>query len=172
MMIIKCINCSKKFQINSDLIPSEGRTIQCGSCNYVWFFKKEKLVQNIEVNESNKINIQQTDSEEIKNIDQLSQTEITEEDIKIPNELKQTKIINEDLHADYFSNKTTKSKHRFSFVKLLSLLLVIIITFIGLLIVLDTFKTPLYNIFPKLEFFLFNLFETLIDVKLFIKDLF
>ena len=39
-MIIECINCSKKFEVNSDLIPIEGRTIQCGSCNHVWFFKK------------------------------------------------------------------------------------------------------------------------------------
>ena len=39
-MIIECINCSKKFDVNSDLIPSTGRTIQCGSCNHVWFYKK------------------------------------------------------------------------------------------------------------------------------------
>ena len=26
----------------SDLIPSEGRTIQCGSCNHVWFYKKDQ----------------------------------------------------------------------------------------------------------------------------------
>jgi len=40
-MIIECIKCSKKFEVNSDLIPSDGRTIQCGSCNHVWFFKKK-----------------------------------------------------------------------------------------------------------------------------------
>ena len=43
-MIIECINCDKKFEVNSDLIPSEGRTIQCGSCNHIWFFDK-----NIEI---------------------------------------------------------------------------------------------------------------------------
>ena len=37
-MIIECINCNKKFDVNSELIPSTGRTIQCGSCNHVWFF--------------------------------------------------------------------------------------------------------------------------------------
>ena len=41
-MIIECINCSKKFDVDSNLIPSEGRTIQCGSCNHVWFFKKKR----------------------------------------------------------------------------------------------------------------------------------
>ena len=38
-------------------------------------------------------------------------------------------------------------------------------------LVLDTFKSPLYNLFPKLEFLLFSLYETLKDVQLFIKDL-
>ena len=44
-MIIECINCSKKFKVNADLIPSEGRNIQCGSCNHIWFFKKEDQIQ-------------------------------------------------------------------------------------------------------------------------------
>src|SRR6056300_1660668 len=38
-MIIDCINCSKKFEVNASLIPDNGRTIQCGSCNHVWFYK-------------------------------------------------------------------------------------------------------------------------------------
>ena len=46
-----------------------------------------------------------------------------------------------------------------------------IISFVGLIIVLDTFKTPLYQLFPKLEILLFSLFEILKDIKLFIKDL-
>ena len=37
-MIIECVNCGKKFNVSSELIPPEGRTIQCGSCNHVWFF--------------------------------------------------------------------------------------------------------------------------------------
>ena len=39
-MIIRCINCDKKFNVDSELIPNEGRTIQCGSCNHIWFFNK------------------------------------------------------------------------------------------------------------------------------------
>ena len=45
-MIIDCINCAKKFEVNADLIPIDGRTIQCGSCNHLWFFKKD--YQNID----------------------------------------------------------------------------------------------------------------------------
>ena len=37
-MIIECINCNKVFEVNSELIPENGRTIQCGSCNHVWFY--------------------------------------------------------------------------------------------------------------------------------------
>ena len=60
----------------------------------------------------------------------------------------------------------------FTFFKFLSYILVLIISFIGLIIVLDTFKSPLYNIFPNLELFLFSLYETLKDIELFINDLF
>ena len=40
-MIIDCIKCTKKFEVNASLIPDNGRTIQCGSCNHVWFYKPE-----------------------------------------------------------------------------------------------------------------------------------
>ena len=39
-MIITCEKCSKSFKIQDSLIPNEGRELQCGSCNYKWFFKK------------------------------------------------------------------------------------------------------------------------------------
>ena len=42
-MIIECINCNKRFEVNSELIPSSGRTIQCGSCNHIWFFDPQKI---------------------------------------------------------------------------------------------------------------------------------
>ena len=46
-MIIECISCDKKFEVNSNLIPNSGRTIQCGSCNYVWFFVPKKVHSKI-----------------------------------------------------------------------------------------------------------------------------
>ena len=39
-MIISCELCNKKFEINSNVIPLGGRTLQCGSCNHKWFFRK------------------------------------------------------------------------------------------------------------------------------------
>ena len=40
-MIISCGECLKKFEIDSNLIPDEGRLLQCSSCHYKWFYKKK-----------------------------------------------------------------------------------------------------------------------------------
>ena len=37
------INCNKRFEVNPDLIPNEGRNIQCGSCHHIWFFKNNQI---------------------------------------------------------------------------------------------------------------------------------
>jgi hypothetical protein len=55
--------------------------------------------------------------------------------------------------------------------KFFSYLVVSIISFVALIILIDTLKVPLINIFPGLEILLFNLFEILKDIKLFIIDL-
>ena len=72
-----------------------------------------------------------------------------------------------------FSNELTNKnkKTTFSVSKFLSYFLVFLITFIALIIVLDTFKSPLSSIIPGLEIFLYNFFETLKDLYLFIKNL-
>ena len=41
-MIITCPNCNKKFMIDNSMIPDEGRDLQCGSCNHLWFYKIEE----------------------------------------------------------------------------------------------------------------------------------
>ena len=38
-MIITCPCKKKKFEIDAALIPDEGRTLKCGSCDEVWFYK-------------------------------------------------------------------------------------------------------------------------------------
>jgi len=48
---------------------------------------------------------------------------------------------------------------------------VILISIIALIIVLDTFKTPIGYIFPAIEKILYNLYETIKDIYLFLKDL-
>ena len=157
-MIIDCIKCNKKFEVNSDLIPSEGRTIQCGSCNHVWFFKKNFL------NKSKK-----TKKENPKSRSSLSYNDKIEidETENIKKDIKDIKVIKKKHELTKYQPKSY-----FSFSKFLSYILVIIISFIALIIILDTFKSPLYKFFPNLEFLLFNLFETFKDIILFIEDLF
>ena len=147
-MIIECIKCSKKFEVNSELIPSEGRTIQCGSCNHVWFFvkKDEILIENLKpsIQEIPKYSSKIKDKRTIESIDKTK---------------KGSEII------EY------KSTNRFSLNRFLAFILVGIISFIGLIIILDTFKIFLYSFFPSLEILLFSLFETLKDINLFVRDL-
>ena len=158
-MIIECINCSKKFDVNSDLIPDTGRTIQCGSCNHIWFYKKNHLEQ---INPT-KI------KPKIKDIDL---------DVIVKKEPK-FKSVNDKQKLSKLKKSVTKGseiveykpKSNFTLGKLLSYIVVIIISFTAIILILDTFKVPLYESFPKLEFFLFSLYETLKDIQLFIKDL-
>ena len=53
----------------------------------------------------------------------------------------------------------------------LNILLVLIISFIAIVIFLDTFKNELSDIFPQLNFYLDSFYETIKDVFLFTKDL-
>ena len=39
-MIITCINCAKKFEVDPNLIPEKGRLLECNGCNHKWFFNK------------------------------------------------------------------------------------------------------------------------------------
>ena len=161
-MIINCINCSKKFEVNSELIPSEGRTIQCGSCNHIWFYKHNIQLKK-DLISSNKIKDVPKTKNIIKNKDK---------DIELKKSKKNlTKDIDEIINKKEKSLVKYQNEKKFTFSKFLSLILVLIISFVGLIIILDTFKAPLYKVFPKLEILLFSLFEILKDIKLFIKDL-
>ena len=162
-MIITCPSCNKKFKIEDALIPSKGRNLQCGSCNHNWFYKIEnktaeplKLEENIdkkvvEATENNVSNYNNTESLKAKLNQEL------DKDIK-----KDNIIQNSDL---------PKKSKNITFGKFLSYIIVSIITFAVFVILIDTLKTPLIDIFPGLEILLFNLFETLQDIKLFIIDL-
>jgi len=155
-MIIQCINCNKKFEVDPELIPEKGRTIQCGSCDHNWFYKKDIPQPSSEIHEEIPV------VEETQEIN-ISNQEVGE--INIPDEKLQDKTDTKEI------DDTTNSKKSNVFNKIISYLIVAIISFVALIIVLDTFKTPLNNIFPNLEQILFNLYETFEDIGLFFKDL-
>ena len=160
-MIITCPNCNKQFKIDNSLIPDVGRDLQCGSCNHIWFFKTEyenevplKLDENISENKVEK------------------NSDINDKSLKFSKKLQQERIIKSDIKKELskeIPETIKKSSNKAS--KFFSYLIVFIISFVALIILLDTLKTPLIDVFPGLEIILFNLFETLQDIKLFIIDL-
>ena len=161
-MIITCPCEKKQFKIDSSLIPQEGRELQCGSCERVWFYKpKNESEAPLTLNENiSEKKIEPTIEPNDKKLEVRKnlQKKIIEPQIKnktskeIPNKVK--KLENENKGSKFFSY-----------------LMVFIISIVALIILLDTLKTPLINVFPGLEIVLFNLFETLQDIKLFIIDL-
>jgi len=155
-MIIDCTNCNKKFEVDPELIPEKGRSIQCGSCDHKWFYKKEAQEITSEINDASTV-------DEIKQ--EIKITEDVANEKKIIEEIVEDKIeFNQDNEE-----KTLKKSNILN--KIISYLIVAIISFVALIIVLDTFKTPLNNFFPNLELILFNLYETFEDIGLFLKDL-
>ena len=155
-MIIQCINCNKKFEVDPELIPEKGRSIQCGSCNHNWFYKKEIPQQSSEIHEEIPV-VEETQEINISN-QEVGEINILDEKLE---DKTDTKEIDDKIN----------SKKSNVFNKIISYLIVAIISFVALIIVLDTFKTPLNNIFPNLEQILFNLYETFEDIGLFFKDL-
>ena len=143
-MIITCPSCNKKFKVDASLIPMEGKLLQCGSCNHKWFFEKKV-------------------KKEVKK-PLAKETEIIDKNVPDNTE----KLITEAEKAIYNTEKnSTKNK-----INILSFLVVLIITFVALVILLDTFKNSINLLIPGFDLILNNLYETLKDIILFIKDLF
>ncbi len=162
-MIIECPCKKKKFNIDINLIPAEGRNLQCGSCDRIWFYKKEDpILEPQQINEdiATKENEESESSNDDKSIDQ-----------KIKQPIKENKKLKSELSAIKKTESKTELDKQTQNSKFFSYLIVFIISLGALIILLDTLKSPLINIFPGLEVLLFNLYETLKDIKLFIIDL-
>jgi predicted Zn finger-like uncharacterized protein len=160
-MIITCPNCNKKFKIDPTLIPEDGRNLKCGLCDHVWLYKVMDvssmpltLNENIYDDKIEAIEVEKENDNEFNKI-----TEKKEEEKRVKKFIEKQKSISRN------KEKNTSSKF-------FSYLVVFIISSAALIILLDTLKTPLINVFPGLEIILFNLFETLHDIKLFIIDLY
>ena len=164
-MIITCPNCNKQFKIDNSLIPDEGRDLQCGSCNHIWLYNiQEKNNELLELKQEIFREDIETKAENKK--DKTEEKQLQKEIIKTEiNNKKKEKNLEKQI------NTTALKKTENKGIKFFSYLLVFIISFVALIILLDTLKTPLISVFPGLEIILFNLFETLQDIKLFIIDL-
>ena len=170
-MIIQCPNCNKKFNVNSNLIPNEGREIQCGSCNHIWHFNIEDFLENITPTVNNIEEQTQESNIKIEKVVQENDVKI-EEQIITPKNKKKPKTTVTNNSKNFKKNlNSIKKISNIRIDKFFSYLLVFVISFVALIVLLDTIKSPLINFFPRLEFLLFNLFEILKDIKSFIIDL-
>ena len=149
-MIISCEKCKKKFEVDDNLIPKSGRLLQCGSCSHKWHYKP----------------IQKTET-----INELKDTEETK-----PQEKKIKKKIEVSIKSIKPIIKEKDDDENFSKIKIkkisyLNYFLALIISFIALVIFVDTFEFQLTNIIPEINLYLDSLYETLKDIFLFFKDL-
>ena len=142
-MIISCEKCNKKFELSEELVPEEGRLLQCGSCSYKWHYIPKKTIKL--VNE----------------IDQVSTSKQKFKKIK-------KKIINEN--NEILKNQEIVPDEKKE-IGLLSITIVTIISLIALLVILDTFKIYIVSFIPNIDFYLSSLYESLKDIFLFFKDL-
>ena len=149
-MIINCNKCRTKFNLNNNLIPEKGRLLQCGKCENKWFFKTKQTT-----NDKQSIRINDTE---------ISISKEKPSEIIIENN-------NHEIESDNVDEFITHKKKNDFAKRILSNLFVIIITFVAIIIVADTFKQNLSSLLPGLLPLLDNLYETLYDLQLFIKDL-
>ena len=145
-MIISCDHCHKKFEINSSLIPKDGRLLECGSCNHKWFYKQDIKDKTEEIIiEPQLKNIEEEDIDPIrKDISQIKELDTSSEKKEI------------------IENKK---------IGVLNIIIVFIISFVALIILVETFKKPISIYIPNIEFILNSLHEILRDIILFFKDL-
>ena len=169
-MIITCNNCNKKFDIDSSLIPDMGRLLQCASCDHKWFFKKvvpENPVSSIDEDIGNdNVNIFEQNNSSINNVESVSNASNDEVEVNLEDETKEKIEINKGKSTQV-NTKPNKQKN----FKILNIFVVSIISFVAFIIIVDTFKYPIGKIVPNIEFILYNLYESIKDISLFIRDL-
>ena len=148
-MIIVCPCEQKSFNIDDKLIPKEGRLVKCGVCDHTWFFKPLENIKNKQDAATLDTTINEEENREFIQVKQNKET--------IKPKVDKTKGSKKYLPAI----KKEKSKN-FS-----KLFLVFLISIIAIVILIDTFKVPLSYIIPNINFYLDNLYQSLIDIKLF-----
>ena len=152
-MIIVCPSCSKNFNVRDDQIPDKGRLLQCSNCKHEWFYTKNTIpIDN--------------------DIDELSNDDLTQESFGILDEEKNKydEVILEDKGDESEKPKNIR-KQKTKQVNFFKLLLVFIISFVAFVLIIDTFLMQISEYFPFTEKYLDNLYQSIIDISLFFQNL-
>ena len=167
-MIIECPNCNKKFNLDEKLIPENGRSLKCGNCDHVWHYKiilnkktdekkiSEDKIPEIDINTSKKGN---------KFKEKINDKDTSDINKEVISEIK-TDDSETEKNDERVDNETG-----FKIKMIFIYFAIFLISLLGLIFLLDTLKYYLSNIFPGIVPLFDSLYETLLDLKLFFKDL-
>lgn len=172
-MIIQCENCNKKFEIQDNLIPDDGRLLECGSCAHQWHYTP---ITKLELTDEVPIKDEPTDKVPIKDepADQVPIKDEPAEELIIKKVKKKSKIIKKIYENDSDNeidqtNENIKTKEKN--ISFINFLLVGIISFVAIVILFDTFKNQIAYVIPNVGLYINELHEILRDIFLFIADL-
>ena len=173
-MIIECPNCNKKFSIDKKLIPENGRPLKCSSCEHIWHFKipTTKNINDLRMTQDKNTNLDNNNSEVEKKVDEHNE-EIIDENLTDINEGSLSEKNTDDIEdeEDDIKNEKGNDEKKGITKMILVYFIVVIISLLGLIFLLDTFKSYLISVFPTITPIFDSFYETLLDFKLFIKDL-
>ena len=152
-MIIVCPSCGKNFNVRDDQIPDKGRLLQCSNCNHEWFYTKNTIPID-------------------DNLDEQSNDELTQESFGILDEEEEKRVENivEDKTVELEKPREIKKK-KATKVNFFKLLLVFIISFVAFVLIVDTFIVQISVYIPFAEKYLDNLYQSIIDISLFFQNL-
>jgi len=152
-MIIVCPSCGKNFNVRDDQIPDKGRLLQCSNCKHEWFFTKNTIPVD-------------------DNLDEQSNDELTQESFGILDEEedRRDEVIIEEKTAKLEKPKNINKKEATK-VNFFKLLLVFIISFVAFILIVDTFIVQISKYVPFAKKYLDNLYQSIIDISLFFQNL-
>ena len=151
-MIIVCPSCGKNFNVRDDQIPDKGRLLQCSNCKHEWFYTKNTIPIDDNIDELS---------------DELTQESfgiLDEEEDQHDEEIAEDKTVELDKPRNTDKQKTKK-------INLFKLLLVFIISFVAFILIVDTFIVQISEYAPFGEKYLDNLYQSIIDISLFFQNL-
>ena len=152
-MIIVCPSCGKNFNVKDDQIPDKGRLLQCSKCKHEWFYTKNAIPID-------------------DDLDEQANDELTQESFGILDEEddRSDEVIIEDKSVELEKPKNINKK-KSKKVNFFKILLVFIISFVAFVLIVDTFIVQISEYVPFAEKSLDNLYQSIIDISLFFQNL-
>ena len=178
-MIIQCENCNKKFEIQDNLIPDDGRLLECGSCDHQWHYTpitKIELTDEVPIKDepTNEVPIKDEPADEVQIKDEPTEQLIvkkTKKKSKIIEKIYESDSDNENDTDNEIEQTNENIKTKEKNISFINFLLVGIISFVAIVILFDTFENQIAYVIPNVGLYINGLHEILRDIFLFIADL-